>query len=123
MSLEPTLSLQDVSYILQARFELTGAAGASDSPAQHAAMFKRRARGQRFYRAPYLGRRDLPANVSLLGAEQHPTSEYAGEGTIDLGWMIYDRDRADHLVTRFYRPTMVDGVIDLAEVVPDLLPS
>lgn len=109
------LELIDVCYALHARFELTPMAGPRDNPAQHANMFRTRAKRQQFYRTPYLGRRDLIAGVRLAGSEE-ADARGAIPGQVDLGWMMFDRafDR-DHRML-FFRPVMVDGVIDLRAV-------
>lgn len=117
------LQLVDVSYVVQARFELTAAAGAADHAAQHAGMFRRRARARRYFRQPYLGRRDLVASAQLIAADERPVSAYVGAGTIDLGWMIYDRDPADRAATRYFRPIMHDGIVDVSAIDARMLPG
>ena len=117
------LYLEDVCYVLEATFELTKAAGLTESPAQHAHMFQRRARASRYFRPPFLGQRELAADMRLLGHDEVVTSHYEGSGALDLGWMQFDRDREDRNRLRFSRPVMVDGSIDLTSIYADTLPS
>lgn len=115
--------LIDVEYLIHARFELTPLAGSRDNAAQHANMFRTRAKRQRFFRQPYLGRPDLRADVRLIDKGEEIASHHAGTGAVDLGWMPYDRAfTGDHRL-RFFRPRMIDGVIDLTAIDPVTLPS
>lgn len=116
------LILLDVSYLIEARFDLTDSAGPRDSAAQHAAMFKRRARSGKLFRQPYFGRRAFPANISLADKTALPPSSYAGSGEIDLGWMAFDSQGDPLGRMHYYRPTMCDGVIDVAAIDAAALP-
>ena len=99
--------LRDVSYVIEAHFELTGAER-ERNPAKHLDQFNRRARrGQCFHR-PYLGCREFPAAFELL-EDSIPASTHHGDK--DLGWMLHDIDFGADMEARFFRAAMKDGVI------------
>jgi CRISPR-associated protein Cas5d len=112
-----------VSYLIDARFTMRVGEDGADHAARHAGMFKRRARAQRFFQAPNLGGPDWPAQLRLLHEGEVATSCYAGTGALDLGWMVFDRDPDDRTRLEFFRPSMIDGVIDVAAVERQALPS
>ncbi|CAN5497854.1 type I-C CRISPR-associated protein Cas5c [soil metagenome] len=108
--------LVDVAYVLTARFEMTDRAGPLDSEAQHAAMFWRRARQRRYFREPYLGLRVLPAQIAALDKDgREPESAGDVRGSVDLGWMLYDSNIDEPGSMHFFRPMMIDGLIDLTD--------
>jgi CRISPR-associated protein Cas5d len=81
-----TIALQNVDYIIEARFELTEKAGRDDSATKFAEMFRRRVeRGQCFHH-PYLGCREFVGDI-------HPVSDVLHqpiEDSKDLGLMLWD---------------------------------
>jgi CRISPR-associated protein Cas5d len=80
-----TLALRDVDYLIEAHFEMTERAGPLDNVAKFAEIFERRlAKGQCFHQ-PYLGCRELAAEV--LPAEDAPPAQ---DVTQDLGLMLWD---------------------------------
>ena len=108
------LFLRDVRYRLHARFELTPRAGAGDTPAKFAEMFRRRALAGQCVNQPYLGCREFAANVRLvtnLAGEPIPC-EAAND---DLGWMLYDLDyhHADSPTPLFFRARLDKGVMQV----------
>lgn len=103
------LVLRDVEYIIEAHFEMTDKAGTSDNPGKHCDIFKRRARDGQCYMRPYFGCREFPVNFELL-EEAVPISTLDGEQ--DLGWMLWDIDFTNEMQPIFFRPTMLNGVID-----------
>lgn len=108
--------LIDVAYIVTAHFDLVAGAAPEESAGQHSAIFRRRLKQGRFFRQPFLGLSALPARVEEIAkgtAMPDPIPEL--RGSIDLGWMVFDTHVAGHAGTRFFRPVMVDGVIDLSE--------
>ncbi|MEK0082682.1 type I-C CRISPR-associated protein Cas5c [Benzoatithermus flavus] len=115
--------LRDVAYVIEAHFELTARAGPDDNPAKHLDTFSRRARKGQCFHQPCLGCREFPASFALIEpGEPAPPPHPALIGTRDLGWMLLDIDYANDSASRFFRATMVDGVIevpplDAAEVV------
>jgi CRISPR-associated protein Cas5d len=80
-----TLALRDVDYLIEARFEMTAKAGPLDNVTKFVEIFERRlAKGQSFHQ-PYLGCRELAAEV--LSAVDPPPAENLSE---DLGLMLWD---------------------------------
>ncbi len=109
-----SLVLRDVSYVIEAHFELTDKAGPQDNPEKHYNMAIRRMREGQCFHHPYLGCREFPVNFRLLEEGDMPASCHKGER--DLGWMLLDLDFDKEMTPRFFRATMRDGVIDI----PDL---
>lgn len=102
--------LRDVEYVIEAHFEAVGEDGGNIG--KHLDMFKRRAKkGQCFYQ-PYLGTREFSSAFELL-EEDVPVSQLSGER--DLGFMLFDMDFSEKkdIKPMFYRPLMVDGVIEV----------
>lgn len=105
-----TLLLRDVAYVIEAHFEMTGAAGPEDKPEKHYAIFTRRARQGQCFQQPYLGCREFPARFRLIEeGEPLPRSCYKKEK--DLGWMLLDIDHAGGMNPLFFRAVMKDGII------------
>ena len=105
--------LANVSYVIEAHFEMTERAGREDTPAKHASMFNRRAaQGQCFHR-PCLGTREFAAEFALLEGEAWPAEDTLIDRDRDLGWMLHDIDFANGNASRFFRAEMKDGVIDV----------
>lgn len=120
-----SLLLQDVRYGVEAHFRLTGEKDAEQTPEKCYNILLRRLRRGQHYAQPCLGCREFPARVTLT--EEIPESVLRGD--TDLGYMLYDlqyrKDKdgkdLDAADPRFYRPHMVDGVIDVARYAEDLL--
>jgi CRISPR-associated protein Cas5d len=108
-----SLVLRDVSYVIEAHFEMTDEAGPNDTPEKHYNMIIRRARQGQCYHRPYLGCREFPAYFELVEGAI-PVSPYKGER--DLGWMLLDIDYNDNMTPRFFRATMRDGIIDVSKM-------
>ncbi len=108
--------LVDVAYVIEAHFDLTRHAAPDDTPAKHAAMFARRAAAGQCFHQPCLGTREFPAAFAPLadGEPLPPTLLPVRERTGDLGWMTY-APGYEGAPARFFRATMVDGVIDVAD--------
>ena len=99
--------LRDVEYIIEAHFEMTDKAGASDNPAKHADIFSRRARAGACFKQPCFGLREFVANFELL--DELPAIEGA---TQDLGWMLHSIDhQSAGKEPRFFRAEMENGTI------------
>ncbi len=99
--------LRDVEYIVEAHFDPLDT---TDPPLKHFEMFKRRAeKGQCFHR-PYLGCREFPADFEWFDGDP-PASPLVG--TRELGYMLLDIDYQNDMAPRFFRATMIDGVIDV----------
>ena len=106
-----TMMLKDVRYVIEAHFDMTDKANASDNPGKFQDIVKRRLRKGACYAAPYLGTRECTAHFRLWEGE-------AIEGideTRDLGYMLYDMDYSDpeHIQPMFFHAKMEHGCIDL----------
>ena len=109
--------LKNVHYIIEAHFDMTEKANASDNPGKFQVMIKRRLRkGQNYYQ-PYLGCREFPAEVSLFEGDINNLSlAYANEER-DLGFMLYDMDYSDkeNITPMFFRAILKNGILDLTD--------
>ena len=105
--------LKDVRYVIEAHFDMTDNAAASDNPGKFQDIMKRRLERGQFYSMPYMGTREFPAHFKPCGAIPECPDEL--KGTRDLGWMLLDMDYTDKsdIQPRFFRATMTDGVIDV----------
>lgn len=105
--------LKDVRYIIEAHFDMTENATASDNPGKFQDIMKRRLERGQFYNMPYMGTREFPAHFKPCGAIPECPDEL--KGTRDLGWMLLDMDYTDRsdIQPRFFRATMTDGAIDV----------
>ena len=110
-----SMVLKNVSYIFEAFFEMTGIKSEKkddQNPQKHLEIFTRRAqKGQCFHQA-YFGCREFPVNFEWTDNDD-TTSPFQGER--DLGWMLYDMNFKNKKDPKplFYRPKMVNGVIDV----------
>lgn len=107
-----TMYLKDVSYVVQAHFDLTAEAGEDDTEEKHYNIALRRLRKGQCFNQPVLGCREFPARVSLVDKADCLTHFYAGSGERDLGFMLYDIDFDNGMEPQFFRAIMRDGVID-----------
>lgn len=107
--------LKDVRYVIEAHFDMTDNAAASDNPGKFQDIMKRRLERGQFYSMPYMGTREFPAHFKPCGAIPECPDEL--KGTRDLGWMLLDMDYTDRsdIQPRFFRATITDGVIDVPE--------
>lgn len=107
--------LKDVRYVIEAHFDMTDNAAASDNPGKFQDIMKRRLERGQFYSMPYMGTREFPAHFKPCGAIPECPDEL--KGMRDLGWMLLDMDYTDKsdIQPRFFRATMTDGVIDVPE--------
>jgi CRISPR-associated protein Cas5d len=108
-----SLLLRDVSYIIEAHFELTDQASSDETPAKHYNIALRRLQKGQCYHRPYLGCREFPASFELVEG-LIPPSCFSGEH--DLGWMLLDIDYKDNMTPRFFRAVMRSGIIDVPEM-------
>ena len=109
-----SLLLRDVSYVIEAHFEMTEKAVESDNPGKFKDIIMRRLKRGECYHTPYFGCRDFPANFCLCEDEKIETA-YSGEK--DFGFMLYDMDFSDldNIQPMFFRALMKDGVINLRD--------
>lgn len=125
ISQRASLLLKDVRYGVEAHFELTGEKDDEQTTEKCYNILLRRLRKGQHFVQPCFGCREFPARVILT--EQIPQSPITGD--VDLGYMLYDlqykKDKdgnsLDSAEPRFYRPHMVNGVIDVAKYAGDLL--
>ena len=106
-----TMMLKDVRYVIEAHFDMTDKANASDNPGKFQDIVKRRLRKGACYAAPYLGTRECTAHFRLWeGGAMEGIDE-----TRDLGYMLYDMDYSDpeHIQPMFFHAKMEHGCIDL----------
>ncbi len=102
--------LADVSYVIEARFELTVKAGPKDSEGKHFAIAQRRARKGQCFHQPCLGTREFAAKFSLI--EPGEVLPEAIAETRDLGFMLYDIDHsAVDRPSMFFRAQLENGVM------------
>ena len=105
------MMLKDVRYVIEAHFDMTDKANASDNPGKFQDIVKRRLRKGACYAAPYLGTRECTAHFRLWeGGAIKGIDE-----TRDLGYMLYDMDYSDpeHIQPMFFHAKMEHGCIDL----------
>jgi CRISPR-associated protein Cas5d len=114
-----SIVLRDVSYIIEAHFNVTERAGPDDSVEKHYNVAIRRMRKGQCFHHPYFGCREFPVNFEFIEGEI-PISFYHGksEGTKDLGMMLWDIDypkekKSKEIDAKFFRARIVDGVIDV----------
>lgn len=118
--------LRDVAYVIEARFELVDE---GEPVAKHYNMFKRRAEQGQYFHHPYLGTREFPCDFAWVdGPTPEPDESLHGER--DLGYMLHDivyspasgkefdvieshAGRKLRVSPRFFRATMVNGVINI----------
>lgn len=107
--------LRDVDYVIEAHFEMTREANATDNPGKFKDIVMRRLRRGECYHMPYFGCREFPANFELCEEEPIETA-YKGEER-DLGYMLYDIDYSnpEELVPMFFRAVLQDGVLDVRD--------
>lgn len=108
-----SLILKDVSYVIEAHFEMTDKAGPDDNPKKHYNIALRRMRQGQCYHQPCLGTREFAANVELVEANI-PTSDHIGEQ--DLGWMLWDIDFQNDMNPIFFRAIMKNGIIEIDDL-------
>lgn len=105
--------LQDVRYVIDAHFDMTDKAAASDNPGKFQDIMKRRLRKGQCFAQPYAGCREFTLNFREWEGEKIP----AIDETRDLGYMLWDLDYSDpsDIQPLFFRAKMEKGVIDLTD--------
>lgn len=86
-----------------------------EKPAKYAAMFERRASKGQYFMHPYLGCREFSCRDIRLIKNPSEETAYPIPETRDLGFMLYDLDFTNpkDIQPMFYRPQMVNGVIEV----------
>lgn len=108
-----TMLLRDVRYVIDAHFELTDQAAASDNAGKFQDIIKRRISRGQFYSQPYFGCREFPAQFKAC--EAPPPCPKELNGVRDLGYMLWDLDYSDpeNIVPLFFRAALRDGVLEV----------
>ena len=106
------MMLRDVHYVIEAHFDFTNKANPSDNPGKFQDIIKRRLKRGQCFSQPYLGCRECTAHFALWEGGAIKTIQE----TRDLGWMLFDMDYSnpDNITPMFFRPQMVNGVVDVA---------
>lgn len=108
--------LTNVRYVIDAHFEMTEKASASDNPGKFQDTITRRLAKGQCYHQPYFGSREFAANFALC--EKLPPCPNELSGTHDLGWMLLDMDYSDSQDIKpiFFRASLNNGVLDVPAV-------
>lgn len=117
-----TTYLVDVDYLISARLRLTNDAPSGDRLDHPLTIFRRRARRGQYFRSPYLGIREFPADVVLW---EGPAPEHhlpADQRDRDLGMMLLDIDYASNCAAQFFHAILRDGVIGVPPFVAAMRP-
>ena len=111
-----SILLTKVEYVIQAHFEMTEQANATDNPGKFKDIIMRRLRRGECYHMPYFGCREFPANFALY-EETDVNTAYDNVEEKDLGFMLFDMDYTDKQDIRpmFFRAVMRYGVLDLQD--------
>ncbi len=107
--------LQDVHYVIEAHFDLTGEAGPGDNPGKICDIMRRRLEKGQCYHQPYFGTREFPAHFRRWEGGELATAYPDGER--ELGLMLYDMDYSDpeDIRPQFFRAVLRRGVLDVRE--------
>jgi CRISPR-associated protein Cas5d len=106
--------LKKVCYVIEAHFELTEQAGTDDNTGKHIEIFKRRAIKGQCFQQPCLGNREFSASFEWLESlDEIPACHEQLKGERDLGWMLWDIDFENGMTPRFFRASMINGVITI----------
>lgn len=109
-----SIVLTNVSYVIEAHFEMTKAANITDNPGKFKDIMMRRLRKGECFHMPYFGCREFPANFALCEEDAVKTA-YDDVQEKDLGLMLYDMDYTDkeNISPMFFRAVLRQGVLDL----------
>lgn len=110
-----SMILRDVDYVIEAHFEMSDQANATDNPGKFKDIIMRRLRRGECYHQPYFGCREFPANFELYDVDEIDTA-YPGERR-DLGYMLFDMDYSnpENIQPMFFRAVLEDGVLNLKD--------
>ena len=111
-----SMLLCDVEYVIDAHFEMTERANATDNPGKFKDIIMRRLRRGECFHMPYSGCREFPAHFCLWEEEKIPTA-YEDVEEKDLGLMLYDLDyrNPEDIQPMFFRAVLKRGVLDLRD--------
>ena len=106
-----SLLLRDVSYVIEAHFEMTDKAAPSDNPAKFRDIMTRRIRKGQAYHQPCMGCREFPTHFAPL----RDSAALSGgvERTVDLGYMstTWTIPTPQDIRPLFFRAVLEDGVL------------
>ncbi len=114
--------LTNPAYVIEAHFELTARAGATDTEGKHLEMFNRRAARGQCFNQPCLGTREFAANFALIRsgepfparAPEAETQELGFRTPRDLGFMLWDIDHnSPGRPSLMFRASLHDGVMEV----------
>jgi CRISPR-associated protein Cas5d len=128
--------LRDVKYGIEFHFELTGLKSDDEgnSEKKHYNILKRRLENGQCFRRPCLGTNEFPVKKIVL-VDEFPLDDICPEiiqmGCVDMGYMCYRQNFedggvpvnnnwnkpkfSDKATAIYYRPIMVNGVIDVSK--------
>ena len=111
-----SMLLCDVEYVIDAHFEMTERANATDNPGKFKDIIMRRLRRGECFHMPYFGCREFPAHFCLWEEEKISTA-YEDVEEKDLGPMLYDLDyrNPEDIQPMFFRAVLKRGVLDLRD--------
>lgn len=111
-----SMLLCDVEYVIDAHFEMTERANATDNPGKFKDIIMRRLRRGECFHMPYFGCREFPAHFCLWEEEKIP-SAYEDVEEKDLGLMLYDLDyrNPEDIQPMFFRAVLKRGILDLRD--------
>lgn len=127
-----SMLLKDVKYGIEFTFKMTGIKSEHEDECieKHYNIMLRRLKNGQHFRAPYFGCKEFPVKRLYL-TEEFDLSEVCPQnmGDTDLGYMLYGMDFedkgqplnkdwenpvfSDNADAVYYRPHMIDGVIDV----------
>lgn len=105
--------LRNVRYVIDAHFDITDQAVASDNTGKFQDIIKRRIKRGQFYSQPYFGCREFPAQFKAC--EVLPPCPEELSGVRDLGYMLWDLDYSDpeNITPLFFRAALRNGVLEV----------
>ena len=111
-----TMALRDVKYVIEAHFEMTEKATASDNAGKFCDIIRRRLDKGKCFHQPCFGTREFIAHFAPC--ENIPECPDELKGERDLGWMLYDMDYSDttDIKPMFFRAKLVDGVLTVPKI-------
>lgn len=107
--------LRDVSYVIEANFELIPEKmNAVDSADKFYAIFSNRLKAGKCFTQPYFGTREFSASFEPFDEDAIP--ETIGEDR-DFGIMLYDMDYSEtgNIQPTYFRAVMKNGIVDIKD--------
>ncbi|MEI6985544.1 MAG: type I-C CRISPR-associated protein Cas5c [Rhodospirillaceae bacterium] len=112
------LVLRDVGYVIEAHFEMTAKAGATDNPGKHAEMVRRRIENGQCVYQPSLGTREFTCFFAPPEAEDLTQVDQTLDHRRELGPMLHDIDFDDGMTPRFFPAVLDRGVLTVPPFQP-----